>query len=197
MSSPDVDQLRFLSEAFKAIMFQYHPARVLVAGCTTGNGFEHIDFDSVERVVGVDINPEYLSILRERYEVYMQKIELVCNDINACTFMPETFDLIHCALLFEYVDPVETVRNMVRWLSRRGVLAVVLQLPDDKLKDVSDTRFSSLKRLESIMHLVEPEEFDAIVLSEGLKQVRKEIRQLTSGKKFYMTVFAKAIRFNA
>jgi len=197
MNSPAVGQLQFLSSVFKSVMSEYHPTRVLIVGCTTGNGFEHIDFDAVEHVAAVDINPEYLSVLRERYNGYMQKIELVCSDINACAFQPKAFDLIHCALLFEYVDPAETVRNIARWLSCTGVLTVVLQLRDDVLKKVSDSPFSSLKRLDAIMHLLEPEEFNEIALSNGLEQVRNEVTQLQSGKKFSTAVYAAATRFNA
>lgn len=191
MNSPNVDQLRFLSNVFKEILSRYHPLRMLVVGCTTGNGFEHIDFDAVERVVAVDINSEYLLILRERYANYMHKIERVCNDINACAFKPKTFDLIHCALLFEYVDPEKTVRNITKWLSKKGVITVVLQLPDKKLTKVSDTSFHDLKRLDPIMHLVDPQEFNSIALSNELSLVSEEIKQLKSGKKFYIAEYVR------
>lgn len=190
MSSPDVDQLRFLNDAFHAVLSKYHPARILVAGCATGNGFEHIDYDVAERVVALDINPEYLRVLGERYSGHLNKIELVCSDVNACRFKPRAFDLIHCALLFEYLDPAETVRNLSGWLSNDGVLTVILQLPDETLKNVSDTPFNSLKRLESIMRLVDPREFDSIASSNRLRKVGEETRQLKSGKKFYAAVFA-------
>jgi ubiquinone/menaquinone biosynthesis C-methylase UbiE len=189
MNSPDVNQLRFLSNVFKMILSSYHPTSILVVGCATGNGFEHINFDTTERVVAIDINLEYLNILRKRYSKYLNKIELICNDVNDCKFEPNTFDLIHCALLFEYVNPAKTVRNITKWLSSNGVLTVVLQLPDKTSKPVSDTPFNSLKRLDKIMHLVNPQEFNQIALSNYLTQVSEEITQLKSAKEFYISIY--------
>jgi ubiquinone/menaquinone biosynthesis C-methylase UbiE len=191
MDSPNVGQTRFLSAVFKTVLSDYHPARILVVGCATGNGFEHIDFDSIERIVALDINPGYLGVLRKRYSNYLDKIELICNDVNACKFEPHTFDLIHCGLIFEYVDPAKAVRNITKWLSRSGFLTIVLQVPDKKLKKVSDTSYNSLKRLDKIMHLVDPQEFNSIALSNNLTQVKEEIAQLKSGKEFYTSVYKR------
>lgn len=190
MNSPNVDQLRFLNDIFKEFLSKYHPKRMLVAGCATGNGFEHIDFSIIRRVVALDINPEYLDILRQRYSKYMNKIEIICNDINACKFRPQSFDLIHCALLFEYVDPAETIRSIAQWLSRNGFLTVVLQLPDKNLKQVSETEFNSLKQLDKIMRLVDSHEFNIIISANKLIKITEETKQLKSGKKFYTAVYA-------
>jgi hypothetical protein len=57
MASPEVGQLQFLNAVFKETLARQRPKSLLVPGCATGNGFEHIDFTVTRRIVAVDINP--------------------------------------------------------------------------------------------------------------------------------------------
>ncbi|MBI5464431.1 MAG: class I SAM-dependent methyltransferase, partial [Ignavibacteriales bacterium] len=120
MGSPNVGQLTFLNESFKSVLAERKPKSILVVGCTTGNGFEHIDYTVAERIAAVDINDSYLAILRERFGKHGDKIETICSDITSCRFYPESFDLIHCALLYEYVDVEETLAVIADWLTPGG-----------------------------------------------------------------------------
>ncbi|MFZ0727814.1 MAG: hypothetical protein WAM61_18680 [Desulfobacterales bacterium] len=60
MALPEVAQARALNELSASAINQYSPASLAVPGCTTGNGFEHIDISQTKRVVAIDINPDYL-----------------------------------------------------------------------------------------------------------------------------------------
>ena len=190
MDSAGVGQLGFLNGVFAEILTEFHPRRLIVAGCTTGNGFEHIDFNVTEKVIAIDINEEYLSILRDRFSRHHDTITTVCADIEKCDIDPHAFDLVHCALIFEYVDPHTTIRNISSWLAPGGIMSVVLQLHDDNLKPVSETPFRKLKILEPILNLVDPEELKRIAASQGMECIREEIRQLESGKRFSLSIFS-------
>jgi hypothetical protein len=63
MSLPDVAQAQALNSLMASALKVYRPDSIAVMGCTTGNGFEHIDQSHTHRVIGVDINTAYLSAL--------------------------------------------------------------------------------------------------------------------------------------
>lgn len=185
MADPGVRQREFLNGVFRGVLKAHPPRRMLVVGCSTGNGFEHIDYDAVEKVVAVDINPEYLAILRGRFEKHLDKIQTVCVDINDCDLPAPDFDLVHCALIFEYVDPDEIVKRLKQWSAPGGIMSVVLQMPDGAHAAVTDTAYQSLKLLDGFMRLVAPEYFEAVAAVSGCEVVERKTCRLDSGKEFY------------
>src|SRR5262245_21216971 len=80
MQSAGVGQLRVLSELFAEVLALRKPRSVVILGIAGGNGLEHIDSTITKRVVGVDINPEYLQAVRERYGE-MAALELCRADL--------------------------------------------------------------------------------------------------------------------
>ena len=190
MSSPVVKQSQFLNELFRGILRDYRPGSVAILGCATGNGFEHIDPAITQRVTGVDINPHYLRVLRTRFGLTIPGLQLVCADLAACELERESFDLVHCALVLEYLDPRVVIEKATRWLRPRGTLVVVLQLPSEKSK-VSETQYKSLRRLEPIIKLVEPETVQRVAAAVGLSEVRVSKEMLESGKEFFVGHYLK------
>lgn len=190
MGSPEVGQLQFLNDVFRKVLYDFRPRRIAVIGCTTGNGFEHIDFSSINKIVAIDINPEYIKVLRDRFSKNLSKIETICADINECDFNAGSFDLIHCALMFEYLDPSCLLKNINKWLVKKGIMSVVLQVADENLKAVTDTPYKSIKNLESIIRLVKPDVFDSIARSHGFTVVKDKFERMKSGKKFYVAAFS-------
>jgi hypothetical protein len=78
MGSPQVGQLQMLNSLFKRVLAETHPAAMVVLGCATGNGFEHFDPAVTRYILGVDINPAYLAITRERYPALEACLDLKC-----------------------------------------------------------------------------------------------------------------------
>lgn len=193
MADSQVRQLDFLNGVFKDLLKAHPPRRLLVIGCSTGNGFEHIDYAVVEKVIAVDINPEYLAILRGRFEEHLDRIQTICADIEDCDLPAADFDLIHCALIFEYVDADRIVRRLSQWLAPGGIMSVVLQMEDAAHGAVTDTPYQSLKQLDGFMRLVEPERFDSIATSSGFEFIKHRICRLDSGKEFYVALYKKQI----
>ena len=67
MALPEVAQTQALNKLMASVLKEYTPQSLAVIGCTTGNGFEHIDHAYTHRVVGIDINGAYLSVLKSRF----------------------------------------------------------------------------------------------------------------------------------
>src|SRR5215831_4846669 len=54
MASPEVGQLRFLSDLFAESLECFHPRSVAVLGIAGGNGLDRIDPGVTQRIVGFD-----------------------------------------------------------------------------------------------------------------------------------------------
>jgi SAM-dependent methyltransferase len=191
MSSPEVCQLQMLNQIFKRVYVKYKSKNILIVGCTSGNGFEHVDFSATDKVVGIDINPDYLKIAENKYGNQNGKIELRCCDICNCKIEKDSFDLIHCGLVFEYAKPEDCIETLNEALKHKGILSVILQLPGEKHAKVSETEYSSLKKLESAINLVEPVNFKKLLQRFGIINFSDEIIRLKSGKEFYFGEFIK------
>jgi SAM-dependent methyltransferase len=191
MSSPDVGQLQILNRLFKTILDETPHESLAVLGCTTGNGFEHIDFTRTTRVLAIDINPDYLAIARERFIHHRINIEWKCADLQSEDLGKSQFDLVHGALIFEYIDPELILPQIAAALKETGVMSVVLQLPGNNLPPVSQTPYKSLEKLAPIMKLIDRETFTDLAFRSGLNEQRGEIITLQSGKEFFFGIFTK------
>jgi SAM-dependent methyltransferase len=192
MGSPAVRQLQFLNETFRKTVEEFRPSSVVIPGCTTGNGFEHLDPAVTKSIVGIDINPLYLGILFRRFGRRLPGLTLVCADMNAWECPPASADLLHCALVLEYVDPDPFVARVARWLKPGGLLSVVLQLPSRAPGNVTLTPFTSVRRLESIVTLRNPHELTALALRSGLRLHRADVRSLLTSKTFFVALYRLA-----
>jgi hypothetical protein len=52
MASAEVGQHQVLSQLFKTVLEEHRPLSLATLGCSTGNGFEHIDPATTRWVVG-------------------------------------------------------------------------------------------------------------------------------------------------
>jgi SAM-dependent methyltransferase len=156
MGSDSVRQLAFLNSIFRQVIDLHRPRSLLILGCATGNGLEHVDPAVTKRVVGIDINEEYLERAESRYRKALPQLELCCRDLFECRFGPDSFDLVFGGLFFEYVDPHKAIPRVSEWLSAKGVLAAVLQLPSRTKTKVTKTAYPSLRLLDPIMKLLDP-----------------------------------------
>jgi hypothetical protein len=66
MALPAVGQAHMIAEQFDRALRRWAPARIAVIGCAGGNGLDRIEPSTVERVVAVDLNPEYIECARAR-----------------------------------------------------------------------------------------------------------------------------------
>ncbi|HVS25014.1 MAG TPA: class I SAM-dependent methyltransferase, partial [Gammaproteobacteria bacterium] len=78
MALPEVGQAQLLAAVFAAELRARAPASVAVLGCAGGNGFEHAPRSL--RVVGVDLNPDYVAAARARFGGRLPRLELHVAD---------------------------------------------------------------------------------------------------------------------
>lgn len=121
MSSPTVNQRPVLSRLLGDALESIRPRTVLVLGCSTGNGLEHVNPKVTSRVTVVDLNPAYLLRLGERFPNPGFELDIRCADPTEVVLEREAFDLVHAGLVLEYVEwPLLLPRVAeVRWCSQR------------------------------------------------------------------------------
>jgi hypothetical protein len=99
------------SDHFELLIKRNSPAGVAIIRCAGGNGLDRITPGQVERVVAVDINPNYVEEVRMRHASRLGCLEVICGDVQAESLHFEPVDLIYAALIFEYVDISSTLAS--------------------------------------------------------------------------------------
>lgn len=191
MSAAHVAQLPFLKLVFREVVEEFLPNSLLILGCTTGNGFEVLQNKMFDKVIGVDINKEYIDICRKRYSAKIPPLQLICDDVENIQFENESFDLIYAALFFEYVEVNAVLNKISRWLKHGGILSVVLQLHGDGIKAVSQTNYESILSLVPFIKLVDESLFIKAAEENDLLVFKQKTIELESGKKFSLLFFKR------
>lgn len=178
-------QAQVLERIFGRALRTLRPQSVAVLGAAGGNGFEHLVSGKVARTVALDLNPGYLMQLERRFGHRLRGLEIVCGDLNdpAVDFAP--VDLVHAALVFEYVDVVRALNRVRSWLRPDAALWAVLQLPDEAVAKVTPSPFGSVARLGSVMTLQQAENFRAAAAAAGFTEAADEVVTLPGGKRFF------------
>lgn len=189
MASPEVDQSMLLSELFRAALARHRPHSLAVLGCAGGNGFDQIDPTTTERVVAIDINPDYTSEVLTRYRSRLPGLQALTLDIHNDTLPAVSVDLVHAGLVLEYVDVPCVIPKIAAMVAAGGIFHAVLQLPSNSMPSVSTTRFSSLQRLIPSMRLVSPDALTALALEANLELQGREWVQSPAGKMFAVLTF--------
>jgi ribosomal protein S18 acetylase RimI-like enzyme len=188
MALPDVAQAPLLADIFEALLRARQPRSVAVIGCAGGNGFDRIDAAVTTRVVGVDINPAYLDVCRERHGSRFAQFELIAADIANGDVHFAPVDFIYAGLVLEYVDVNRAMKAMSSLLVEKGTLATVIQLPGSLA--VTPSPFTSVERLAPAMHFVEPGHLLSAAASASLHETPEGRRVRTrAGKAFEVHVF--------
>jgi SAM-dependent methyltransferase len=193
MSLPEVAQAQALNRLMASALTEYTPTSIAVIGCTTGNGFEHIDTTRTCRVVGVDINPTYLAMLETRYAGKIPNLELIKADIAAPDFQIDPVSMVFAGLVFEYVEVANALYGIYRSMARGAILVAVLQLPSPESAPVTATRYKSLELLSPIMNLVSPSGFSNMCCRVGLQKIKTDTIPLKKGKAFFVGYYRKNV----
>lgn len=165
----------------------------LVLGCSTGNGLEHVNPEVTSRVAVVDLNPEYLLRLNEQFPHPGFVLDVQCADLADVVLEPEAFDLVHAALVLEYIEWPSLLPQVASTLKSGGVLSVVLQLPSTSTPPVTPSAFVRLQSLEPLFHFVEPGALIELARGEGLMLSNRRTEPVTTGKSFEVLRFVKHV----
>jgi ubiquinone/menaquinone biosynthesis C-methylase UbiE len=185
-----VGQSAVLRDFFRRVCAERRPTRLAILGCAVGADFEHIDPDDTQLAVGVDINPDYLAIARARFATLGPRMSLIAGDVLRVDLPGAPFDLIHAAMLLEYVDPTALFRRMQQWLAVDGVCSVVTQDPMPGVAPVSTTEYESLRRLTGLIVLRSADEIAGLADQVGLRLIVQRTAATPAGKRLVHSVFA-------
>lgn len=184
MSMPSIRQSQYLAEYFSKVINNYKPKSAALIGCSGGNGLASIAASSIERIVCVDINPNFLSSSKERFADSFKESEFIVSDITADEFTFNSVDLIFVGLVFEYVQIDIAVKKLAKLLNKKGKLVAVLQLHNPNIPEVSPSPFKNLEILNDIFSFVSENEFLKLCKKNSLRLISKKKTILNSGKEF-------------
>ncbi|MCB9258673.1 MAG: class I SAM-dependent methyltransferase [Ignavibacteriales bacterium] len=191
MALPNIAQAQYLSNFLSNIVKTYQPSSLALLGCAGGNGLEKLIGKSINKIICVDINPNYISTAKNRFENKFNDIYFICSDITSTDFKIEKVDIIFAGLIFEYVDLNIAIRNISNFLNRNGRLAVILQQQSENIPEVSPSEYKSLEKLSEIFKFVSNEELIEFCIIYGLELISINTVQLDSGKIFSELLFQK------
>ena len=189
MGGDGLDQLGPLSALCQEAVLAAQPDSLLLAGCATGNGLEHVDPSVTRRIVGVDLNLQYLGIARQRFFHLGPRLELYNADVQTFRAPPGSFGLIHAGLLLEWLHPEVLVRRVSEWLAAHGTCSVVLELPGGGGPPPPSPALVAVVRS---MRRVAPEELIGLCASYGLALRRQKEVPLRYGRRFWHGTFGRS-----
>lgn len=190
MGPGGLDQLTPLSRIFGQVYRAARPARLLVLGCGTGAGLEHVDPAVTDRVVGMDLNLQYLAVARQRLHRLGARLELHCLDVLAARPPPGGFDLVHAALLLEYLAPEAVVPLMAGATAPAGTSSVVLRLPGGEPAEEASP-LESVRALAGSTRLVPPAHVAGLFERQGLRRSGAWEVAVKGGRRLYAATFRR------
>jgi hypothetical protein len=190
MASPAIGQAPLLADIFAEVLGAWSPESVAVLGCAGGNGFERIDPETTRRLVGIDLNPDYLEQARARFQGRIAGLELHAGDLQTADFGFAPVDLVFAALVFEYVDAAAALPRIRSMLRRDGLLVTIVQLAGRGIPEIGPSPYPGLASLASIMHLVPPETLRSAAARHGFRQIGERTVR-AGGKRFQVQTFRR------
>lgn len=189
MALPEIAQAQMLADELESAVRQHAPNSIAIIGCSGGNGFERLIGTTVERIVGIDINPAYVAAAQTRFGTQLRKLALYVADIQDVLPNIMPMKMIFAGLIFEYVDLHATMHNLRRLCAPGGTLVVVLQAPAADAHAISPSPFRSLQRLAPAMQLRDASELKAAAADAGFASATSRSVTLPSGKLFIVLSF--------
>jgi SAM-dependent methyltransferase len=189
MALPEIAQARMLADELESAVRVQEPSSVAIIGCSGGNGFERLIGTTVERIVGIDINPTYVAAAQARFRTQLSKLALYVADVQDALPNIMPVEMIFAGLIFEYVDLRIAMHNLRRLCAPRGTLVAVLQAPDAEAKAVSPSPYRSLQRLAPAMQLRDARQVESGAAEAGFAPATTKSLALPSGKSFIVMSF--------
>jgi trans-aconitate methyltransferase len=191
MALPEIAQARMLADELESAVRQHAPSSVAIIGCSGGNGFERLIGTTVERIVGIDINPTYVAAAQARFGTQLPKLALYVADIQDAMPNITPVAMIFAGLIFEYVGLRAAMHNLLRLCGPDGTLVAVLQAPSADAAPVSPSPYRSLQRLAPAMRLRNAHEVRDAAIEAGFASAATRSLTLPSGKSFIVSSFRR------
>lgn len=191
MALNSVQQLQALNQMMKGQLNQYDIQSAMILGIAGGNGLEHVDTEKLNKVYGVDINQEYLTITKKRYENLSDTLECLCVDlISEAEKLPQV-NLLIANLLIEYIG-YECFKKVVTVTNPTYVSCIIQINVDDSF--VSDSPYlHAFDGLGAVHHQMAEQELKNSMNEIDYRLIQLLEYQLPNGKKMVQLDFNKKL----
>jgi hypothetical protein len=183
MSHSSVGQLSLLNSLTKKYLTKIKPATCLFMGIAGGNGLEHIDNSISKKVIGIDINQEYLDVSFKRYNHRIEFLQLLNLDITKNTNQICSADFIWAALILEYAGIDKCLEFSKNNILSGGHLITTIQSNNNQ-QSISPTGVESVKKVELLFKSIDSEIMLIKAKEIGYTLIGDETNQLPNGKTF-------------
>ena len=187
MSLDSVFQLQALNRMMKDQLYSYPVKSIMILGVAGGNGLEHIDECTIDKVYGVDINQDYLEACVNRYPELQGVLDTIHDDLAQESNELPYADLIVANLIIEYIG-YECFQKVIDQISPQYVSAIIQINVDTTF--VSDSPYlHTFDGLDEIHHQVEETALVNAMEKIGYKKVMQIDEDLPNGKKLVRLEF--------
>lgn len=210
MSLESVQQLQALNRIMKEQFYTYELLRaephiyeelrgnIMILGVAGGNGLEHITPKYYEKIYGVDINAEYLTAVKERYDDLSGILE--CLEVDLITEyekLPKS-DYVIANLLVEYIG-YKAFQHVIRQVEPEMISCVIQMNPKTaenvKSEWVSDSPYlHAFDGLDEVHQQMEEDALWRCLKELGFDEVYAFNTPLPNGKYLLRIDFAKPLK---
>ena len=181
MSLDSVQQLQAMNSIMRDQFEAYPVDTAMVLGVAGGNGLEHVRRDKYKTVYGVDINSDYLKVVKERYSNLDGVLECLQTDlINEYDKLPDS-QLVIANLLVEYIGYEAFMKAMMR--VRPLYISCVIQINTDEAAWVSDSPYlHAFDRLDEVHCQMEEQALTDAMEKTGYRKILVQSNPMPNGK---------------
>ncbi|MCL1983081.1 MAG: methyltransferase type 11 [Clostridiales bacterium] len=104
MKFPGVEQLQTLNHIVYEQLSDFDVGSVMILGIAGGNGLEHVNPGKIKKVIGIDVNDDYLAACHKRYSALCDCLQLLNIDVSEPEALLPYSELIIANMFLEYVD---------------------------------------------------------------------------------------------
>jgi hypothetical protein len=191
MADDSVGQLSLLNDLTKKYLDKIKPRTCIFLGIAGGNGLEHIDNAVTKKVIGIDVNQDYLDETYRRYNKQVKNLQLINYYISSGATEICKADAVWAALIMEYTGISDCLQFADRNLLPVGHLVVSIQINNGR-KPVSTSGIESIKKAADIFSPVDPGELVTKATAAGFLLFDDEVNMLPNGKAIKTFHFVKA-----
>ena len=181
MSLDSVQQLQAMNSIMRDQFEAYPVDTAMVLGVAGGNGLEHVRRDKYKTVYGVDINSDYLKVVKERYSNLDDVLECLQTDlISEYDKLPDS-QLVIANLLVEYIGYEAFMKAMMR--VRPLYISCVIQINTDEAAWVSDSPYlHAFDRLDEVHCQMEEQALTDAMEKTGYRKILVQSNPMPNGK---------------
>lgn len=189
MKLKTVYQLQTMNQIMKKQFYQYSISSLMILGIAGGNGLEHIQPHQFKKIIGIDINPDYLKECQKRYPHLDEELKLLCVDLTHFPLTLPHTDLVISNLLIEYIG-YDCFQKVIQTVNPQYISCLIQINTDETF--VSDSPYIHVfDNLDNVLHSIEQ-----TALINKLKEIHyscilQEENALPNGKTFLRLDFQK------